>query len=1020
MLISEIYFKIKTDDERMEKMGIKILHLSDLHISSSEDNNYQLLRKNIIKYIEDHKIKVDIIAFTGDVINRNDKAAFSQAMEFFNELLATCELTVDRLLIVPGNHDMDRNENIERLLDTEEIKSDQYLKTGWKYLRMRMDAYTEFMEQLGIAKEDNLKYGFGVKVIKIENKTICFNLLNSAWSNKGNNDYRNLVIGKWQLEHNRNDIAKVEDRDITITMLHHPLSWFTDEEAEMLRDYMCHEDKLKSHILLHGHIHDSKTQAENTPGGGFVSLITGIGYPRLEERKAGQPKICECRFSVYDIDVDNQTIDNFCLTSTTAGNFVPDTTLYNGSEDGHYTIDMISPKSKKREEEIECMELDPIPVVNCWSGRTEELDLLSKDNTNVIAISGVGGQGKTALAAKFMRDTPEKIERFNKKLWVDCRELPSTMHVKLLNLIETITGGAESTTAYKDEQLSDTIKRFFKHISKERILIVFDNIDAYVNLDSEELVGELCELIEVVLTRQNDSLIILTCRIPIYDSRANFRTIKLDGLKEPEGISFLKNRGVQFENEEDEEACKQIIKIIKGHPWWLGLIAGQMLSAKMSPKEYLDENRDGILARDSQVENYFGAIWKNFNTSTGKVAQHIVRFLAETARPLSCEDLSILIGENFKNTDKAVKMLLNLNLLIAHTESKTQSKCYQVHPLVREFIHNNYDTTIQKPYVDKLVELIIGSDLYKIIFISDPTTIEGDKKQYDPKDIIDSVETCLTSRNTADALIILSSTYILLVDNGYHAEFLSLGERILNGIDWKKEEMGTSKKRAQFVGQYLDLLVLQDQSRARVEFILTSYENVCEKNTIPYSGFLAIKANILWRCENYKEAWKALCDYEDIYEKTKEAWRFSDMDNLKGMILREMNRIDDALEVFNETLESSEKYGNIAKCYHIRGDLEQALDNLRICLRRLLDGRNVFSDYVNLGYAYFWIAQIYDEMGEGDKAKIFLLLCQDDWKEYAPGLLPRTEDLLKKLGGIDIRLEPAEVQRLLEEFLGEK
>ena len=128
------------------------------------------------------------------------------------------------------------------------------------------------------------------------------------------------------------------------------------------------------------------------------------------------------------------------------------------------------------------------------------------------------------------------------------------------------------------------------------------------------------------MTQQHNSLLILTCRTPIYDSRANYRTIKLDGLKEPEGIEFLRNRGVEIEGVEDEIACKQIIRIIKGHPWWLGLIAGQMVSTKVSPREYLDENRDGILARDSQVEKFFGCSWEKLNTSTGRVAQEIIRY----------------------------------------------------------------------------------------------------------------------------------------------------------------------------------------------------------------------------------------------------------------------------------------------------------------------------------------------------------------------------------------------------------
>ena len=530
----------------------------------------------------------------------------------------------------------------------------------------------------------------------------------------------------------------------------------------------------------------------------------------------------------------------------------------------------------------------------------------------------------------------------------------------------------------------------------------------------------MSSFIEVALTQQHSSLLILTCRVPIYDSRANFRTIKLDGLKEPEGINFLQNRGVRIEGVEDENACKQIIRITKGHPWWLGLIAGQMVSMNTSPREYLEENRDGILARDSQVESFFGAIWGKLNTSTGRNAQNIVRYLAETTRPLSVEALTILLNENFKNTNNAVKLLTKLNLLIAHDESQLQGKSFQVHPLVREFIHKNYDKTIQKPFVDKLVELIIGRKLYTIIFVNESFDSGESRGQYNPRDIIDSIETCLTSRNDADALTILSSTFDLLVNDGYHAEFLSLSERILNSVDWKKEEIGTSKDRAKLVSQYLDLLALQEQSKSKVEFTLANYENVCEKNTIPYSGFLGTKANILWRCGNYTEAWSALLEYEKIYEKTKESWDFSDMKNLKGMLLRETGKIEDALEVFDKNAESSAKYGNIAKCHQINGQYDLALQNLRICLRKLLNRDSLFTDQVNLGYAYLWIAQIYYDLKENTKAKNFLLLCQENWKEYAPGLLPNTNELLEKLDEVKLQFEPfepIEKQQLLDEFL---
>lgn len=244
-----------------------------------------------------------------------------------------------------------------------------------------------------------------------------------------------------------------------------------------------------------------------------------------------------------------------------------------------------------------------------------------------------------------------------------------------------------------------------------------------------------------------------------------------------------------------------------------------------------------------------------------------------------------------------------------------------------------------------------------------------------------------------------------------------LWERVLNNVNWEKEEMGTNKKRAAFLSQYLDLLVLQEQSKSKVEFYLTNYENSCEKNTIPYSGFSGTKAFVLWRCEKCKEAMQAFKDYEAIQEKTKEAWGFFDMKNLKGTILRDLGDITGALEAFEEISDSSAKYGNIARCYQISGKYDLALDNLKICLRKSTNKDNLFTEYVNRGYAYLWIAEIYYEIGEKDKAEKFLLLCQETWKEYAPGLLPKTSELLRKTGDIKMPLKPLDIKRMLEDFL---
>ena len=240
------------------------------------------------------------------------------------------------------------------------------------------------------------------------------------------------------------------------------------------------------------------------------------------------------------------------------------------------------------------IDLDPIPVTKCWSGREEELEMFSRGYASVISISGVGGQGKTALAAEFMRRDAEDKRQFEQRVWVDCRELEDTMHTKLLRILERLTDGKESESLYKEEQLRDTIKRFQRYVNQHKVMIVFDNIDAYVVFDTGELVGELSEVIDGLLTQPTSSLIILTCRTAIYNSSANFRTIPLDGLRESEGIEYFKKRGINLADQEDLEACKKMIQVTKGHPWWIGLICGQIIADRARTKDYWEQNRDRI------------------------------------------------------------------------------------------------------------------------------------------------------------------------------------------------------------------------------------------------------------------------------------------------------------------------------------------------------------------------------------------------------------------------------------------
>lgn len=193
-------------------MNFKILHLSDMHIASNEDSNHKMLRNNLVNYIKGIG-DIDAIIITGDIVDRYDKKAFSVGKDFVGEILDATGLEKDRVLIVPGNHDMERSYAVEKILDESELRKDGFLSKNAKYIRPRMEEYVRFINFLELGYENDNQYGYGIRMIEKGDKKICFNLLNSAWSSKDNSDYKHLFIGREQLEHNRKKISEQENID---------------------------------------------------------------------------------------------------------------------------------------------------------------------------------------------------------------------------------------------------------------------------------------------------------------------------------------------------------------------------------------------------------------------------------------------------------------------------------------------------------------------------------------------------------------------------------------------------------------------------------------------------------------------------------------------------------------------------------------------------------------------------------------------------------------------------------------
>ena len=121
---------------------LRILHLSDLHFTAKTDPD--VLLQSLIADLQDREgglgfSRLDYLVISGDLSNKGKADEFEQARHFISGLVAKFDLTAQRCIIVPGNHDLDWDEAVyewlpARRVDTSKLQDGAYLKQGEGYL----------------------------------------------------------------------------------------------------------------------------------------------------------------------------------------------------------------------------------------------------------------------------------------------------------------------------------------------------------------------------------------------------------------------------------------------------------------------------------------------------------------------------------------------------------------------------------------------------------------------------------------------------------------------------------------------------------------------------------------------------------------------------------------------------------------------------------------------------------------------------------------------------------------------
>lgn len=285
-------------------MGLKFLHLSDIHFQKiGENGHWDLdadLRNELNLDLENLAEKVgplDAILISGDIAFSGNNDEYRLAQEWLTKICEITKCEEENILMVPGNHDVNWDAIHIMVRDAQskfkEIgskgdrnKLDEKIKeycTGVARadLFKPLENYFAFAQRYKCVPESDSLYW--EKNFSLQGCTLRIRGLNSALvSSKIDHEHTSkLIVGSIQSSLRR------EDGVIYLTMCHHPPKWLYDG------DQVEEDLTARARVHLFGHKHEFRIDQRTNS----VTLAAGAVHPERKEKN------WDPRFNIIELDI---------------------------------------------------------------------------------------------------------------------------------------------------------------------------------------------------------------------------------------------------------------------------------------------------------------------------------------------------------------------------------------------------------------------------------------------------------------------------------------------------------------------------------------------------------------------------------------------------------------------------------------------------------------------------------------------------------------------------------------------
>lgn len=640
-----------------------------------------------------------------------------------------------------------------------------------------------------------------------------------------------------------------------------------------------------------------------------------------------------------------------------------------------------------------------------WVGREQELNNISLRNFNVIFITGIGGQGKSALASYYIQNIAANDEYWEYWDWRDLKEEGNRLHTKIISIIERITNGGIKPTNIKDEPLKALLDMLFEFLVNRRIVFVFDNIDKYIDLEYFTLTGGIEKLYSHIKNRPHSSKFIFTCRPSVMIADINFYQIKLDGLTEENTIELFQKSKLSIKKDELRQVASEVYNITNGHPHWIKLFIGQAYSGKDNLFNFIHSVKDKTNFKEDNLAAIFSTtvlntIWNTLNDHQ----KTLLRSLTETVKAEAEQNLGQILNPemSYNHFHKALNRLKRLNLIVIKS-LKDKADQIELHPLVKEFVLQKYPLqrerskfiTLFVNYYDNAICLLRERLNWKMPF--------KDFEQWTSK-----IELEVNNHDFKGALITLKEVEEPLLTAGYLMEFTRVAELIFSNINWQDAVTEEYSYFNELLKSFISTLTELGQAIKANDYIVKYSKSIQGKGG-DYINLCEINCYYYWFIDDYENAikWgervlelKKNEEGKNIINSLALSWRDSkDPKKIKKALnyfledenLKDVIHPDKIKEELNGPF-----YGNIGRCLYFNNQYDEAIIAYKKSFKMIDRAKNSTTD-LNKGYALLWIGETLYKKKDIKTAIYFITAATNIWKEISPPKAKKSEQVLNEI-----------------------